>query len=119
MNLQQHPKGRPGTCFVIPGRAADPEGFVVTNTVLSGWDPQVCVSVTGVKQLARVAGLPSKEAHDELVAERDALLKQVTELSREVEELSRFADAIHTIESRDFRARKKPGRKPVKEKVEA
>lgn len=117
MRLERGPKGRPGTCAVIPGKAADPAGFVTTNTVLGGWDPQICVSVTGVRELMRVCEFPSPEAHQEVVAERDALLTQVAELEGEIGRLEAFADAVDVIESRDFRARRKPGRKPQKEAV--
>jgi hypothetical protein len=112
VRLQEKPKGRPGTCAVIPGRATDPEGFVATGHIVPGWDPEMTFSAAGIKQLANVIGLPSKEAHQALKEERDVLQARVEQLEAENEELSRFADAIDTIESRDFRARKRPGRKP-------
>jgi len=100
---------------VIPGKAADPLGFVTTGCVLGGWDPEVIVSVTGVRELMRACEFPSPEAHQELKEERDVLSARVEQLEAECEEYARAFDAIDALESKGLRARRKPGRKPAKE----
>lgn len=117
MRLQPKAPGKPGTCAVIPGRATDPEGFVQTGHIVPGWDPEMCFSVAGVKQLANVIGLPSRDAHREVVEERDALKARVEQLEAENQELATAFDAIDALESKGLRARRKPGRKPQEKAV--
>ena len=51
---------KPRACAVIPHRTSDPEGFVETDNTCDCGNP-VIVSIGAVKELARVAGLPSEQ----------------------------------------------------------
>lgn len=87
----------PHRCAVIPGRASDPEGFVVTGNILTGWDSPVEISVAGAKEIGRVVGMVPKEHVETLIADAQALtaelaivkdrlgkLEQIRELEAEV-----------------------------------
>jgi len=80
------PDNLPHRCAVIPGRTTDPDGFVATGVVLTGWDPEIEVSVAGAKELGRMVGMVPKE-HVETLAD------QAREMAAELVEVKqRLAD---------------------------
>jgi len=103
-------------CSVLPHKGSD-EFFVEVGAVPEHPGP-LRISVTGIRELAKVAGLPSGDESVMLLEDRDRLLVENRALLEQVDELERFAQAIDTIESADFRARKRPGRKPQKQQEE-
>jgi hypothetical protein len=116
--IEQLPPGaRP--CAVIPGRQKDPNGFIDTGNELVGFDPHIYCSYEGVKQMALRMGFVEGDIHKQIV---DDLEMRIALTGRELEEtrdeLARtdgLIDAIDTLESANFRARKKPGRPKAKE----
>jgi len=114
MRLSPTPQGRPGTCAILPGRGSDPEGFVTTGHVIPGWDPEVVLSVAGIREAARFIGLPTQEQVQELTEERDGLAAHLAELEDEVQSLREFEQAAtYSLEHLGSKVRKKPGRKPA------
>lgn len=110
------PFGVPG-CALVPHKHSD-DWFIDPGVTVPGVDPIPFVSATAVRELAKLSGeFVPISLLDESVANANRLMDRVVELETEVAELERFAQAIDTIESRDFRARKRPGRKPREEVV--
>lgn len=97
-------------------RAEDPEGFFIGQT-LSGWDPKAAVAISFVRSLARELGYVHPDDHRAVKGELAAVAAVAERLAAEVEDMRAKFDAIDVIESEGFRARKKAGRPPVKEKV--
>lgn len=109
---------RPMRCAVCPTIGQNhPGGFIDTGVEMqpAPVDQRVYVSEVGTRELMRVWGWPSPEEHAELVSERDALAGELTDAQADLRETQQFMDAIDVIESRDFRARRKAGRKPKQE----
>jgi hypothetical protein len=110
----REPLAPPNVCAVIPGRGAssEPRGFYDTRNDLAGMDPHIYISYAGIEVLAKEIGWVPKdvlqEAHDEL----DRLREEIRRLEDENQQLGTVFDAIDTLESADFRARRKAGRKP-------
>lgn len=114
MNRVQVLAFAPHRCAVTL-RADDPDGFVDTGTVLHGWDPQVYVSYQGFKHLCKAFDSPTREEATVLREEVTVLRAEVDRLTAELGEERRVTDAIDVLESKDFRARRKPGRPKTKE----
>lgn len=113
MRVVEKPTGKPGFCAVISGKAEDPQGFVHTGQIIPGWDPEVVVSATAVREMARLFGFESPESYAQLEAERDEAVARAEALEAERDELQRRFDAIDILASAGFRARQKPGRRPA------
>jgi hypothetical protein len=108
----------PQTC-VITSRGDEAIGpFVDTGVNFQTLEGRIYVSKAGFDKLAPLFGAPTHSEAEALRAEVARLEDLVAQLDNENLELSRFADSIDFIESRDFRARKKTGR-PKKEPVDA
>lgn len=107
---------RPSRCAVFPQIAGNhPQGFFDCGE-LPGFDNRVYVSIVAVEEMARKRGWCSPDEQAELAAERNALEERLQQLEAELMEADKFQHAVDVLESRDFRARKKPGR-PKKETV--
>lgn len=110
----------PSRCAVLPYIGPDhPDGYFDTGSELPGrgdqFDSHVYVSVVAAREMARMLGYHSPEA---MQAVQEVCENQRAELElarEEIERLEVVLGAIDTLESRDFRARKKPGRPKVVE----
>jgi hypothetical protein len=60
--------------------------------------------------MAVLVGLPSREELESVVSERDRLVRELEECRAALDSAERLVEAVDVLESRDFRARKKPGR---------
>jgi len=111
---------KPQRCAVLPhvGRT-HPLGFFDTGSEMPGkgdqWDNHIYVSVVAAQLMAVEMGWASPESVDELKAEIDRLKGENERLEEELNAAEVVLSAIDTLESRDFRARKKPGRPSKKE----
>lgn len=110
MDIVERPELPPGQCIACL-QNDDPLGFFDTllTPSLAG-DDRIYVSVSWVLERATQLGWRSGdefvELERELELERDARALAEDDLAR----ADAVVDAIDLIESRDFRARKKPGR---------
>jgi hypothetical protein len=108
---------RPGRCAVLPQIAGThPQGFIDTGSEMPGFDNHVYVSVVAVEQMARLLGWPSPAEQHDLAEAKRSLEAELTRVREELAEADRVLQAIDTLESRDFRARRKPGRPRNKDK---
>ena len=89
------------------------EGFFDTGTRLAGIDPPVFLSARFVRERAAELGMYSQKDFDEAVERGAGLEDRVAELEAELAAVEACLEAVDTLESAGFRARKKPGR-PVK-----
>lgn len=118
MNIVVRPELPPGFCIASLA-SEDPKGFI--DTLLAPalpLDPRIYVSVSWVEEMAAKLGWLSPDEAGELRAECDALGGQVLDLEDELARADAALDAIDVIESRDFRARKKPGRPKRRDDLE-
>ena len=110
---------RPHRCAVVPTIAGDhPDGYFDTGSEMPGFDNHIYVSVVAVREMARKLNWVSPETYQEALDQIDALERELAQANAELRETQHFMDAIDVIESRDFRARRKPGR-PKKQTEEA
>lgn len=100
-----------GPCAVIPYMGSD-EWFVDTGMVLVGIDKHVFVSKTACEELGKFAGFVPAAVLDAAAEANVGLLARIEQLEAELADAEAVVSAIDVIESRDFRARKRPGRKP-------
>jgi hypothetical protein len=106
---------RPHRCAVIPFVGSDESGFIDTGSEMEGFDNHVYVSVTAVKEMARMIGLPSKAEYNQIVAEANNVARQLEDMAADLADARRELDAIDVIESadyREFKRRKRTGRPP-------
>jgi hypothetical protein len=84
-------------------------------------NPNVGINLSVLEEAAKFGlGMFSAEQYTELEQENARLKAELQEKEQEVESARAFLKAIDTLESADFRARKRPGRKPqVKEPANA
>ncbi len=99
----------PHRCAVIPGRAQDPEGFVKTGLVLTGVDPEIEISVEGVKQLGKVIGMVPKEVVEEA---RVQIAQARADLEHALAEIERLRPVAEYLE-RGPRLRPVPDPEPI------
>ena len=105
---------RPHRCAAIPFIGGnDKLGYIDTGSELDGFDNHVYLSVRAVHEMANLIGRPTLEQFREVVDSNIAFSERLDEVTRERDELQARFDAIDVIESADFRARRKTGRKPV------
>ena len=106
--------GRPHVCAVYPHIGGEhPRGYFETGVELTAIDPKIYVSVVAAEHMARELGFIAGPEHQ---AALDALAAKQAELEQaeaRISDLEAVIDAIDTIESADFRARRKAGRKPA------
>lgn len=115
MRLADEAEFFPSACAVT-GRGDGP--FVDFQAHAPWIDPHVYIRQDVVREAGKLLGMVEGSELDEARAEIARLEDKVSELDNEVRELGRFVDAVDVLESREFRARKKPGR-PRKEPVNA
>lgn len=87
---------RPHRCAAVPfiGNATAGEGFIDTGHDLPGWDPHVYVSVTAVKEMARMIGWAPRQGTDPRVADLQA---RVAELEQQIAGDERLVAAATTL----------------------
>lgn len=109
---------RPQHCAVFPQLgSAQRDGYFDTGTDLPGpgvWVHRVYVSVVAVREMARKLDWISDEEAGQLRAEIGQLQAALAEATERADAAEAVVDAIDVIESREFKARKRPGRKPEK-----
>ena len=115
MRLADEAEFFPSACAVT-GRGDGP--FVDFQAHAPWVDPHVYIRQDIVREAAVLLGMVEGSELEAARAEIARLEDKVSELDNEVRELGRFVDAVDVLESREFRARKKPGR-PRKEPVNA
>jgi hypothetical protein len=110
----------PGCCVLtgdIDGPFLD-TGFVVNQETV-GLFPRAYLHVPLVKQMGAAVGMVT---HEELNRQNERIKELEDELesaNRELMETQAFVDAIHVIEKKgEYKAKKKPGRKPAAAGVE-
>jgi hypothetical protein len=117
MRLVDKPRLRPMCCAAVPfiGQTADCR-WIDTGNDLGFDNDRVYLSEPAVQDAAKLLGYPTVEEHAEAVAELSRALARVEDLETELKEANQYLDSIDVLASRDFVARKKPGR-PKKEPV--
>ena len=80
-------KGR--SCAVIPNKSTDDEGFIDTRNEFG--DRKIFVSVTAVKEMARLCGYPDDAEVKQLVADFEATIQEYKD---ELERLNKLAKII-------------------------
>ena len=106
----ERPIFEPHRCVVL-GKGDDPVGWVdCGNLATVKPDPRTYVSHGGVLTAARLFGydIPALLTTASRV---DDLLRELDECKADLADANAKLDAIDVIESADFRARRKPGRK--------
>lgn len=102
---------QPHKCFVFPHLGNNHrKGYIDPGNNLVCIDPHPYLSVEAVEQCAQFIGYPSKAEHEAAVARVAQLERELDDARTALAEADRLIEAIDVIESRDFRARKKPGR---------
>ena len=112
---------RPHRCAVIPFVGSDESGFIDTGSEMEGFDNHVYVSVTAVKEMARLIGLPSKADYNQLAAEANDVARQLEDTVAQLQAARRELDAIDVIESadyREFKRKRRTGRPPGRPRKE-
>lgn len=104
----------PGCCVLtgdIDGPFLD-TGFVVNQETV-GLFPRAYLHVPLVKQMGVAVGMVTREELNESNRRIHELEDELASAERELSEQQAFIDAIHTIEKKgEYKAKKKPGRKP-------
>jgi len=112
---------RPHRCAVIPFVGHDESGFIDSGSEMDGFDNHVYVSVTAVREMARLIGLPTKAEYNALVAEANETARQLEHVTVQLSEARRELDAIDVIESgdyREFKRKRRTGRPPGRPRKE-
>jgi hypothetical protein len=103
----------PQRCAVIPyiGPATRDARFIDTgNRHTDGFADHVYISEPAVREMARMLGMPDRGEFRQMRRERDQLAAELEQAREELVEFERVQQAIDVLESKDFRARRKPGR---------
>lgn len=109
----------PSHCVVFPQISHDPDGFVDTGNTLPYVEPRVGISLTACRALGEKAGMVSGDVHQKALDEVERLSDELALAHAELAETQAFQDAIDVIESKEFRARRKPGPKRPKPAAKA
>lgn len=117
MRKVSRPSFEPHVC-AITLRGEDPDGFYEPNINLTGLDPWVSLSHSGLAGWARENGWLSPEAKAEMDDRIAALEAERDRVAEDLVKVKGAIEAIDALESAGFVARKKPGR-PAKPKTEA
>lgn len=78
----------PHRCAVIPGRTKDPRGFIKTDVVLTGWDPEIEISVAGAEELGKRVGMVPKAQVEELAARANELAAELAVVKQRLEDIN-------------------------------
>lgn len=74
----------------VTGKTTDPEGFFETGTILSGWDPEICVSLGAAKEMALKMGWMSPDEVTKLTHANLLLSESNRNLTERVAKLETF-----------------------------
>lgn len=100
----------------VSGRTDGP--LIDTGNTLAGYDPRVYVGPLGVDQLARFAGWTSPAERLDLDERLDGLERENADLSEQIREADKFADAAeYTLSRFGQKVQKKPGRPPARKEA--
>lgn len=116
MKLNERFTGNLGHCVVYPQTSGAPDGGVIWtgNRVMGDWGPDIEIAMSSLEELAkRFLGF-SRVDIAEMKVENEKLRQRVADLERECSRYEDAFTAIDVLESADFRARRKAGRKPAK-----
>ena len=91
-----HSEGRPAGGLVprncaVTNRGSDPEGFIWTGNILSGWDREVYISIAAAKEMGRLVGMYSAE-------DVKALNERLVQLEEESAEIHERLDDLTQLE---------------------
>lgn len=106
-------------CVILPGRHADPHGFIDTTTELEGVHGpiRVYLSIAGIRRIAQQfpeqTGLVPAEDVAKALDEAEAAREEVQRLTAEVERLKGFRDSIAGIRREGFQVSKIKGPRPT------
>jgi hypothetical protein len=119
MRWVAHAASSPHRCAAIPfiGNSSAKRGYIDTGQRINGWDPHIYISVEAVEEMARMIGWQPahvQKGHAAKVAELEDRLARSEATKTDLE---RAFMAIDVLASRDFVARKKPGRPPNEKQV--
>ncbi len=92
------------------------EGYIDTETEFEG--ERVYISVVGVKEMAKIIGLPTRADYESLLKELDKASAELLDVQEALGDATSRLDAIHVLKAAGYSAQRKPGRKTA-EKVEA
>lgn len=100
----------PQRCSVIPyiGPSSG-HRFIDTGQDIDQFH-RLYISEPAAREMAEMVGMVPRGELKQAQAEITRLLAEREQLKAEVRELERVTQAIDVLESKDFRARKKPGR---------
>jgi len=101
---------RPNHCAVVSTRHHDEEGFVDTGSELPGFDNHVYISVTALREMAKLINLTDPSVNERTI---ELLSERVAKLEQEVTEADAFIAAVGAIRTRD-QARRQVTSKPPK-----
>jgi hypothetical protein len=112
LNIIPRPVLPPGQC-IASLISEDPKGFIDTflTPSLDG-DHRIIVSVSWIEECARKLGWLDPDDAGGLRAEIDGLQGQVADLERELDEASKFEEAVHVLKRHGLNPQRKPGRPP-------
>lgn len=110
--------------IIIPGRVADPVGFVTENRVVEGLTGPITIyfSVTGLRNLAgryEQIGLVPREDYARVEQEADEAREEIQRLRARLEELEAKQERIIGLSKDGFKVQKQMGRPAGKTKVAA
>jgi len=119
MRWVETPAVRPNHCAAIPFVTNDPEGFIDTGSELDGYDNHVYVSVTAIREMARMIGYQHPADVAQLERELRETREELQVAQVKLAEQERHLVAIDVLASAGFTARKKPGRPKREEEARA
>lgn len=96
----------------------DPDGFWNTGHVLTGHDPNVWISATGARELAKLEGWHSPEEWDSLRRQVHEIQSQLTAAVEEISELRKNQEQIDGLAAVGFKVVKTGGAPTAKTKPE-
>lgn len=121
MRIVDRPMCRPMRCAVLPyvGQTHQGTRWIDTGSELDGFDNHVYVSELAALEMGCMFGMVTAGDHKAIRLELEAAQARIEELETELADQDAVLEAIDTLESANFQARKKPGRKKTQEPVSA
>ncbi len=115
LNLVEKAVIRPMKCVFYPQIGHDhPKGYVDTGMDMLGVDPHAYISIQAIEDIATYLGYLAPAENERMCSDLASAHEEIIKLEQEIKEADEVINAIDVIESREFRARKKPGRKVSK-----
>jgi hypothetical protein len=111
-----HSEGRKPTGLVprvcaVTGRGDDPEGFILTDRQLEGFDRDVDISIAAVKEMARMIDYVSPEEVEDLKKRVDELQEGFNQALRHLDAVMQLKELSNEVEAFETT----PGESPVPE----